>query len=328
MAAAAPPSREEERVSKQAAKQYEEMMAFMEEMIITSASSADNIDLSLEERDLLSAVDARRASLRIISSLEQKEITEPGHPRASMIRDYRARVAAELSSACERVLKLLDSRLIPSATAAESKVLYYKMKGDHHRYLAELKASGAGREAEAAYECAQEISREELAATHPIRLGLALNFSVFHHDIRNKINDAWSLANQAVEEADAELDKREEEEEEEKAVAELDTGMEKGLYRNTTVWILQLLRNNLTLWTSHVTEDREKKQFLHFHNEDDEIPKRKPKMGLGRRILEAPEAFKSEESTLANEFFKVKTFQLGGAAGDGIGRSSTNDAPK
>ena len=37
---------------------------------------------------------------------------------------------------------LLDEYLIPNSTPAESKVFYYKMKGDYYRYLAEVSGDG------------------------------------------------------------------------------------------------------------------------------------------------------------------------------------------
>jgi 14-3-3 protein epsilon len=76
---------------------------------------------------------------------------------------------------------VLDQFLIPAAEQGESKVFYYKMKGDYHRYLAEF-AQGDKRKDDAgfahdAYKAATDIAQTELAPTHPIRLGLALNFS-------------------------------------------------------------------------------------------------------------------------------------------------------
>ncbi|KAM6566871.1 hypothetical protein CsatA_025999 [Cannabis sativa] len=73
----------------------------------------------------------------------------------------------------------MDFNLIPSASSTESKVFYLKMKGDYHRYLAEFK----------------DIAIADLASTHPIRLGLALNFSVFYYEILNKFHKACTLAN-------------------------------------------------------------------------------------------------------------------------------------
>jgi len=115
------------------------------------------------------------------------------------------------------------------------------MKGDYYRYLAEFK-SGAERKDAAentmvAYKAAQDIALAELAPTHPIRLGLALNFSVFYYEILNSPDRACNLAKQAFDEA----------------ISELDTLSEES-YKDSTL-IMQLLRDNLTLWTSDITED-------------------------------------------------------------------------
>lgn len=42
----------------------------------------------------------------------------------------------------------------------------------------------------------QDIANAELAPTHPIRLGLALNFSVFYYEILNSPDRACNLAKQ------------------------------------------------------------------------------------------------------------------------------------
>jgi len=91
------------------------------------------------------------------------------------------------------------------------------------------KSSG---EALEAYENASTIAAQSLAPTHPIRLGLALNFSVFFYEILNSPDRACNLAKSAFDDA----------------IAELDTLSEES-YKDSTL-IMQLLRDNLTLWTS------------------------------------------------------------------------------
>ncbi|KAJ6352945.1 hypothetical protein OIU76_002044 [Salix suchowensis] len=86
------------------------------------------------------------------------------------------------------------------------------------------------------YKAAQDLAATDLAPTHPIRLGLALNFSVFYYEILNQSDKACSMAKQAFEEA----------------IAELDTLGEES-YKDSTL-IMQLLRDNLTLWTSDVQD--------------------------------------------------------------------------
>jgi 14-3-3 protein epsilon len=78
-------------------------------------------------------------------------------------------------------------------------------KGDYHRYLAEF-ALGEKRKQSAdksldAYKNATEVAQTDLAPTHPIRLGLALNFSVFYYEILNSPDQACHLAKQAFDDA-------------------------------------------------------------------------------------------------------------------------------
>jgi 14-3-3 protein epsilon len=217
------------------AERYDEMAKYMEQV-----GKAEN-ELSVEERNLLSvayknAVGSRRAAWRIITSVEQKEKSKNNEDNAKYAKEYCQKVEKELDEICETILNLLDGNLITKATTGESKVFYQKMKADYHRYLAEFKdgadKSKAAENARKAYEEAQEVATKDLAVTHPIRLGLALNFSVFQYEVLQMPDDACKMARTAFEDAIAELDN----------VAE-------DSYKDSTL-IMQLLRDNLTLWTS------------------------------------------------------------------------------
>lgn len=72
-------------------------------------------------------IGARRASWRIISSIEQKEENKGNETQVQKIKAYRQKVETELSEVCSDILAVLDEHLIPSAEAGESKVFYYKM---------------------------------------------------------------------------------------------------------------------------------------------------------------------------------------------------------
>src|ERR1700744_2700259 len=89
-------------------------------------------ELSVDERNLLSVayknvVGTRRASWRIISSIEQKEESKGSDKHVSTIRDYRQKIETELEKVCQDVLNVLDDALIPKAESGESKVFYHKM---------------------------------------------------------------------------------------------------------------------------------------------------------------------------------------------------------
>merc|ERR1711982_182328 len=103
--------------------------------------------------------------------------------QAKYAKEYCGKVEAELQKICDTILGLLDGNLINKSTTGESKVFYQKMKADYFRYIAEFtdgdKKKQAAESARVAYDDAAKVAEKDLAVTHPIRLGLALNFSVF-----------------------------------------------------------------------------------------------------------------------------------------------------
>ncbi|KAI9304815.1 14-3-3 family protein epsilon [Cunninghamella echinulata] len=225
------------------AERYDEMVSYMKDVAKVGE------ELSVEERNLLSVayknvIGARRASWRIVSSIEQKEESKGHEAQVAKIKEYRQKIEKELYDVCNDILSLLKDHLIPVAAESEAKVFYNKMKGDYHRYVAEYAVGEdrkeAATDAHEAYKAASDIAVVELATTHPIRLGLALNFSVFYYEILNSPDRACHLAKQAFDDA----------------IAELDTLSEES-YKDSTL-IMQLLRDNLTLWTSDLQEDNEK----------------------------------------------------------------------
>nr|QWE91341.1 tyrosine 3-monooxygenase/tryptophan 5-monooxygenase activation protein [Placidida sp.] len=220
------------------AERYDEMVSYMKKVAEMGAS------MGTDERNLLSVayknvVGARRASWRVLSSIEQREHEKGSVEKEKKIRDYKQKVEDELKDICHDILNVLKNHLVPAAEGVEAKVFYLKMAGDYHRYLAEFLSGddhkGAAKEAADSYQQAMDTADTDMAAmpsTNPIRLGLALNFSVFYYEILNEPQKACALAKQAFDDA----------------VADLDT-LSEDSYKDATL-IMQLLRDNLTLWTS------------------------------------------------------------------------------
>jgi len=226
------------------AERYDDMAENMKKV------TQEGGELSSEERNLLSVayknvVGAKRSAWRVISSLEKKaEQNEQSSQKQSLAKSYQEKVEEELNKTCQDVLKLLEDYLIPKSEESEAKVFYLKMKGDYYRYMAEVATKDREEcvtKAEKAYDQAKE-NATHLATTHPIRLGLALNFSVFYYEIKNKPEKACSLAKQAFDAAISELD-----------------SLGEDNYKDSTL-IMQLLRDNLTLWTADEKDDGDEQE--------------------------------------------------------------------
>ncbi|XP_078600713.1 14-3-3-like protein [Branchiostoma floridae x Branchiostoma japonicum] len=212
---------------------YDDMVQCMKEWVETTPVLSD------EERDLLSeaygdAVGSRRSAWRIASSAEQKAPDgSDDHQAATWLRE---RVETEMKVLCGDVLTLLGKLLKGDNIDDEAQVFYYKMKGDHKRYLAEITegedSAKEAAEGKTAYEQAWSAAMP-LKATNPLKLKLALNFSLLHYEILKRTDSACTLAKEAFDTAVTELD-----------------GIPDPVERKYSTDIMHQLRDNLTLWQS------------------------------------------------------------------------------
>merc|ERR1711939_1188876 len=115
----------------------------------------------------------------------------------------------------------------------ETKVFFLKMGGDYSRYLCQVfmddpKRPALDGKAKDYYQKAMDASTA-LNPTHPTRLGLVLNYSVFLFDILGDTEKAIRVSNKAFDDA----------------VDKVDYSTDS--YKDTTL-ILQLLRDNVDDW--------------------------------------------------------------------------------
>eukprot|EP00954_Amorphochlora_amoebiformis_P019361 1332094-Amorphochlora_amoeboformis.AAC.1 len=221
--------------SAEVAERYEDMCKIMKLLVQWEGTS-----LSSDERNLLSVayknvIGMRRASCRTLKEYKNSE----------WLDQYKTLVENELKDICKEILGLLTDTLIPNVkneikTAEkaeggnEKELKDLQMTGDYHRYLAEIFTDDKDNvmDAQETYKSALAIAEKHLIPTHPIRLGLALNFSVCYYEILKDQQKACELAKSAFDAAISKLD-----------------SIDEASYKDSTL-IMQLLRDNLTLWTT------------------------------------------------------------------------------
>jgi len=214
------------------AERYEDMCKFVEKLVKMKSKKGE--DLDVDERNLLSVayknvVGAKRASWRTLAGGFDDADEE-------LLKKYKTIVEDELEAICMEVLSLLTDHLCKNVegNGDETEVFYLKMCGDYYRYLSEFKTESEEikKNAEKFYREAMDVAEANLNETHPTRLGLALNFSVCYYEILKEPEKACDLAKKSFDAAIEKLD-----------------NLTDASYKDSTL-IMQLLRDNLTLWTS------------------------------------------------------------------------------
>jgi 14-3-3 protein epsilon len=222
------------------AERYDDMVP-----MISTFVKQETRDLNVEERNLLSVayknvVGSRRQSWRVVKSIEHKEESRNRTENKVKAETYKGEIEGEILRYCNEIIQLVDSHLLGRAAAHESKVFYHKMKGDYFRYICEFARGAtledASQNALQSYQAAADIADAELQATHPTRLGLALNYSVFYYEIIKETTKACEMARKAFDEGLPNVDE-----------------LEGDSYKDSTL-ILQLLRDNISLWTAEAED--------------------------------------------------------------------------
>lgn len=215
------------------------MVDFLKEVI-----SNKNGDFTTEERNLLSVgfknlIGGKRTAIRTISAIEQN----PKYSKYSeSLQNYKKKIEDELFNQCLEIVALVRDRCLSIAADGESKAFFLKMIGDYYRYVAESATADKLEEVKNGalefYNKATEASKE-LGACNPIRLGLALNFSVFHFEVMNDHKKACELGENALQEALDKIDDCDEE-----------------TFRDAKS-IIELLKENLSLWKEEEEQNKD-----------------------------------------------------------------------
>jgi len=199
-----------------------------------------NAELSNDERNLLSVaykniIGSRRNGLRMIAAILEHENGRGNNLRVEQLQKYRETILSELEKYCNELIGLVDSSLLPASKNAESRVFYQKLKADYFRYICESRTDENKQEpalkAQDCYEAAMQIAKSDIPPHRPTSLGLILNYSVFLYEIIGKKQDAIELAQKTYNDCSASVEDNSD-----------------GSYSEATM-ILQLLRDNVQLWT-------------------------------------------------------------------------------
>ena len=183
------------RVAEQA-ERFDDMVSYLEQVLVAKGATVDS-----DERNLLSVafknlISSKRQACRTISAIEQN----PKYTKfAEALTAYKSKIESQLIADCERVIQVINDHVLSKSCDGEPKAFFVKMVGDYYRYISEnckdAKLEEVKQKALAAYNDANSI---ELIACNPIKLGLALNFSVFQYEVMKDHAKACELADNAL----------------------------------------------------------------------------------------------------------------------------------
>ena len=183
------------RVAEQA-ERFEDMVEFL--ALVLDVKGAE---VNSDERNLLSVafknlITSKRAACRTIAAIEQN----PKYSNfSSALAKYKLSIENKLNAECQRVIYLIKSKVLSKACDGEAKAFFVKMVGDYYRYISENAKDGLLEQVKQnALKAYNEANQITLPPCNPIKLGLALNFSVFYYEVMKNHKIACEIADKAL----------------------------------------------------------------------------------------------------------------------------------
>ncbi len=217
------------RVAEQA-ERFDDMVDFLKPILKNKGG-----DFSVEERNLLSVgfknlIGGKRTAIRTITAIEQNAKYQK---YGSALQHYKKKIEGELQKDCQNIINMIKNDAMKALADPEGKAFFLKMVGDYYRYMAESAQADLltqAREGALEHYKQADAAGKDLPACNPIKLGLALNFSVFYYEVMQDNKQACQLAETALQDAMNKIDDVDEE-----------------TFRDAKS-IIELLKENLTLW--------------------------------------------------------------------------------
>lgn len=183
------------RVAEQA-ERFDDMVDFLGEVLQEKGG-----EVNPDERNLLSVafknlISSKRAACRTISAIEQN----PKYSKfnAALVT-YKTTIEDQLTADCRRIIEMINTKVLNGTCSPDAEAFFVKMVGDYYRYIAENAKDAVLEEVkQKAKEFYERASAIDLPACNPIKLGLALNYSVFNYEVLKDHAKACELADTSL----------------------------------------------------------------------------------------------------------------------------------
>lgn len=211
-------------------ERYTDMVEFLKEIIDDSPEDLDTDVKNLLSVGFKNLISVQRSAYKTVEAIEKnKKYAE----YSSSCAEYKVKISKELQANCQKVINIVKEKCLTKNLKDEAKVFYLKMIGDYYRYTAETATGDLLAEVT---ENARKYYEQATAAAVNLKpynsnkLGLALNYSVFHYELKNDSAKACVIAEEALNGARDEIDNMDNDE------------------ARDALSIIELLKENLDLW--------------------------------------------------------------------------------